>query len=121
MRILVTGGREYKNRKFLFGILNLLHKKYSISVVVHGGARGADSLADEWALENDIEREVFEVTKAEWDKYGKPAGIMRNIKMLDISQPDLVVAFKGNRGTSHMINYALENDYKVLLTDKYES
>lgn len=43
---------------------------------------------------------------ADWSKYGKAAGPMRNQKMLDEYKPDLVVALPGGRGTADMVSRA---------------
>jgi hypothetical protein len=48
-------------------------------------------------------RQCFEFV-AEWTKYGKAAGPFRNQKMLDVSEPDLVVAFAGGQGTGDMVH-----------------
>lgn len=80
-------------------------------VVIHGGQKGADKLADKWAVEHD--RRVVEF-KAHWDKYGKAAGPMRNARMLERGKPDLVVAFPGGVGTANMIKQAREAKVPVL-------
>lgn len=69
----------------------------------HGGANGADLVADSWAVTNWLP--VQEV-KAQWDKYGKSAGYRRNARMLEPPAPDLVVAFPGGRGTANMVMLA---------------
>lgn len=114
MKILVCGGRDYNNYSFIKYVLDNINKKlipHTITCIVHGGARGADSLAGKWAKENNIYCQVYE---AEWDKYGKSAGIKRNEKMLKNSDPNLVVAFSGGRGTNHMVEHSLKKNYKVL-------
>jgi hypothetical protein len=72
--------------------------------IIHGGAPGADRIAG-WLAE-DFGFTVREF-KANWDRGGKRAGILRNIKMLDAS-PDLVIAFWDgkSRGTKHTIDEA---------------
>jgi hypothetical protein len=100
MRILVCGGRDFNNRLFLAATLESLGP---ITRVIHGGARGADMLAGEWAIENGI---PFEVFGADWEKYGRAAGPRRNAEMLAKGKPDLVVAFPGGRGTADMVRRA---------------
>jgi hypothetical protein len=72
--------------------------------IIHGGAPGADRTAG-WLAE-DFGFTVREF-KANWDRDGKRAGILRNIKMLD-TKPDLVLAFWDgkSRGTKHVIDEA---------------
>lgn len=68
--------------------------------VVSGGARGADQLGEMWAEEEG--REFIEFP-ANWSKYGKAAGIMRNIEMANYA--DMLLAFPAadSVGTVHMV------------------
>lgn len=68
--------------------------------IIHGGARGADSLCGAWARDNGVPEIVM---AAQWDKYGKQAGSMRNQWMFEILQPTYAVAFPGGVGTEHMV------------------
>jgi len=72
--------------------------------IIAGGARGADTLAFQWAL--DVERPVT-VVPARWRQHGKAAGHIRNQQMIDM-EPDLVVACPGGRGTTDCINRAIK-------------
>jgi hypothetical protein len=102
-RVLVCGGRDFKDRERAYLIMDIIHASLPVSVVIHGGARGADTLAGEWAFERGVPVEEF---KAEWTKHGKKAGPIRNQKMLDEGKPDLVVAFHGGKGTDDMVKRA---------------
>lgn len=74
--------------------------------IIVGGARGADTIAQQVAENLGIS---VKVVKAEWDKYGKSAGPIRNQKMLEM-EPDLVIAFMRGKtkGTMDMIKRARE-------------
>ncbi|KKN05312.1 hypothetical protein LCGC14_1088550 [marine sediment metagenome] len=103
MRILVCGSRIWKDRE---GIkVNLASYAAHDPVVIHGGARGADTIAGEVAKELGFEVEVF---PADWNKHGKTAGFIRNQQMLDEGKPDRLLAFHLNnsRGTQDMIDRA---------------
>lgn len=105
IKVVVTGGRDYADKASVNQVLGILgleedneyHMPHDISIA-HGGAKGADTLADDWAIVNWVPVHVYE---AKWDEHGKKAGVLRNIEMLDDFKPDLVVAFPGGRGTSH--------------------
>lgn len=105
MRILICGGRDFKDRDFLFQTLDGLHKRIGlISTVIQGGAPGADSMAKEWATKNHIFSETF---YANWRKYGRSSGFLRNERMLAEGKPGLVIAFPtGGPGTKDMIHQA---------------
>lgn len=110
MRVLVTGGRHFNEFDLLKTTLDSVHSRNPISVLIHGAASGADTLAGKWASENGIE-----VTScpADWKKYGRSAGPIRNREMLELS-PDLVVAFPGGRGTADMVSAAAQKGIEVL-------
>lgn len=98
MRLLVCGGRDYAEKDFLYGVLDGWMFR-PITVIIHGAARGADSLAGQWARDRGIEENAF---PADWKKHGKSAGPIRNQRMLVEGRPDMVCAFPGGRGTCHM-------------------
>ena len=110
MRVLVCGGREFHDRTSVYTTLDALHVKSPISLLIHGGARGADRLGWDWARSRHINARGF---YADWDYHGKSAGVIRNQEMIDKGKPELVVAFKGGRGTLDMVNRALKAGVKV--------
>lgn len=69
-------------------------------LIVSGGARGADILAERYAKECGF---YFTAIPANWDLYGKRAGMMRNAEL--VASADLVVAFWDGRskGTADTI------------------
>jgi CubicO group peptidase (beta-lactamase class C family) len=103
MKILVCGGRDYENVSAVRHALTALHVKNPISLIIEGAALGADRLAREWAEISGVPVQTFE---AEWKRYGRRAGPLRNKRMLDEGRPDGVVAFPGGAGTANMIDLA---------------
>ena len=102
MKLIITGGRDYSNYEKVCQALDEVERQFSgkIIAIVQGGAKGADALGKRWAMEKGYPIEQFD---AEWNKYGKTAGFIRNQEMLDESNPCLVVAFPGGSGTYDMI------------------
>ena len=104
MRVLVCGGRDFADRDTVFRALNALAEKYGRLNVIQGGARGADRLALDWALQApSVQLSNY---PADWQRHGKAAGAIRNQQMLDEGKPDLVLAFPGGRGTADMVRRA---------------
>jgi hypothetical protein len=99
VKVLVTGGRSFSNRTLLFAVLDGLHADHVFTTLIHGGASGADRMAGEWAASRCIPVEAY---PADWQKYGRAAGPIRNQRMID-RKPDMVVAFPGGRGTADMV------------------
>ena len=102
-RVLVCGGQAYADQAHLAVSLEALNAARPFTHLIHGAASGADSLAGRWAEERGIAVRAF---PAAWDRHGKAAGPLRNQQMLDESQPDLVIAFPGGRGTADMVERA---------------
>ncbi len=61
-----------------------------------------------WLRLRGIPREPYEVRQGEWDEIGKKAVPLRNQRMLDEGNPDLVVAFPGGGGTKDMVRRAVK-------------
>ena len=106
MKVLVCGGRNYRDRDRVFQVLDSIEAL----VVIHGGARGADQLAGAWAKERQVSCNTY---SAQWDRYGKSAGFRRNEQMLNEGNPDLIIAFPGGNGTAHMMRIARQRGYEV--------
>ena len=96
-RVLVFGGRDFHDEAAM--VTALLDELQEGDVVIHGGARGADALAGDVA--GRLMGHEVVVFPAQWAKYGKGAGPIRNQQMLD-SGVDLAVEFPGGRGTADM-------------------
>jgi hypothetical protein len=110
MRILVCGGRDYNDIEALNQALDKLHAERRITLIIEGGAAGADAHAREWANANGVDVRTF---YADWKTYGRRAGPLRNARMLDEGRPDGVVAFPGGIGTNDMIRQARTAGLKV--------
>lgn len=108
MKVGIVGSRNFNNYSDFKEYISELD--LDISTIISGGAMGADTLAERYAKENDIELLVF---KAEWTKYGKGAGFIRNTKI--VNESDLIVAFwDGNsHGTKDTITKANKKDVPV--------
>jgi len=100
MKIAVVGSRTFTNYEL---VKNVLDNCNSICMIVSGGAIGADSMGEQYAIENGIDKLII---KPQWDKYGKRAGFIRNIDIIEAS--DEVYAFWDYKsiGTKHSIRLA---------------
>ena len=124
--VLVCGGRNFgmkwdsgrmifiinqEERDLLFRVLTNLHAQCEFTKLIHGAARGADTLAEHWALAHGIAVRPY---PADWQSFGRRAGFMRNEQMFTDGKPELVVAFKGNSGTHNMIAIARQGGCRVI-------
>jgi YspA, cpYpsA-related SLOG family len=108
-RVLVTGGRNYKDRTTLVSTLDGIHTAMPITMLLLGGAPGADFMAWGWASDNDV---PVTVIRADWEKYGKRAGPIRNAALLN-EGPDFILAFPGGRGTADCCRQARDRGIPV--------
>lgn len=102
-RVLICGSRTWMDSDAIRDRIFLLPKG---SVVIHGGAMGADALAGRWARFYGHEEVVF---PADWSRNGRAAGPIRNHRMLIEGKPDRVIAFRmpgESRGTDDMVRRA---------------
>lgn len=112
MRVLVCGGRAFNDPLTIGSWLGGIHKNNGpITLLIEGGASGADFLARKFAKFQGIPVKTF---SADWGRHGKSAGPRRNKQMLDEGKPDLVVAFPGGNGTANMVEQARAAGIRVL-------
>ena len=106
MKIIVAGSRCFNDYNKLSKVLDeYIGTKCGVKII-SGGARGADLLGERYAIEHGIEVERH---PAEWDKYGKFAGLKRNEDMArSVGESGILFAFWDgiSRGTGAMIKYA---------------
>jgi len=110
MRILVCGGRDLELEAVWDWLEGHAHEECCdalnrashvlITHVIQGGATGADTGADRWARASRIPVLCF---RADWDRYGRRAGPLRNTRMLVEGQPDVAIAFQGGAGTADLV------------------
>lgn len=102
MKIAIVGGRNFTDYDLLFDSM-LLVAFEDIEEIISGGARGADSLGEQYASYYAYPIRKF---LPDWDKYGKSAGFIRNQTIVDAC--DIVVAFWDgkSRGTADTIEKA---------------
>lgn len=116
MRVLVCGGRHFNDAMTLGSWLGGIHKNSGpITLLIEGGASGADFMARKFAEWQDIPVQTFH---ADWARHGRKAGPLRNRQMLEDGKPDLVVAFDGGKGTADMITQARSAGVRVLIATK---
>ena len=105
IRLIVAGGRDFADYQSLKTKLDyfLKDRRCDDIEIISGTARGADQLGERYAKERGLE---LVRCPAEWDKFGKRAGYLRNSHMATLAT-HCVCAWDGSSsGTRHMINLA---------------
>ena len=111
MRAAIIGSRTFDNYNLLSETLSEYENQ--ITLMVSGGAKGADKLGEKWAKEKNKEVLIF---YPEWEKYGKSAGFKRNKDIIENS--DIVFAFWDgqSKGTQSSIELSkkLNKELKII-------
>jgi len=112
-KVIVTGGRNYKDEKVAFQALDWAFQKFDIGEVVQGGATGADALARKWGKSRGM---WVTTCRALWKLFGKAAGPIRNQAMISGNKDAAcLIAFPGGRGTDNCIACALKAKIPVYI------
>ena len=78
--LLIAGSRNFEDWKiFEMVTREIIDGDERFTVIVEGGASGADSMARRYAEENGMKAEEF---RADWKQYGRAAGPKRNDEMV---------------------------------------
>lgn len=135
MRVLVTGSRDWRDRRVIYQALlvNVVEPHWEKGydgeghfidwvpprdfVLVHGDCpTGADAIADDWGISHFLHVERH---PADWERLGKRAGFVRNAEMV-MRGADLCLAFIKNnsRGASMTADLAEKAGIKTV---RYEA
>lgn len=118
MRVLICGSRDWTNKSVITFFLDKLLESFESITIIEGCCRGADRVACEYGLDNP--KVIHEHFPADWKKYGRAAGPIRNQQMIDEGNPDVVVAFTddliASKGTRDMVERSTKADIRVYLT-----
>jgi UDP-N-acetylglucosamine:LPS N-acetylglucosamine transferase len=115
VRIIVCGGRRYEDDVIVDAVLDRLHRKTPVTLLIHGGATGADALARSWAMHRGVLTDTY---PAAWKTHGLAAGSIRNAWMLREGRPELVVAFPGGPGTADMLRQTRQAGCPVVVVER---
>ncbi|MBQ3225927.1 MAG: hypothetical protein IJB48_02595 [Clostridia bacterium] len=108
MKLLIAGSRKINYFDFSKYIPN------DITTIISGGAKGIDSLAEDYA---DAHRLSKIIIRPEYNKYGKAAPLKRNELLVQIADKILIVWDGLSKGTKYTIDYAnkLNKDMKIII------
>lgn len=96
--LIIAGSRNFQDYDLLCSWMREVQSP--IREIVSGCASGADSLGERWAIERSIPLKLF---PANWEKYGKAAGPIRNKQMAEYADCALVFWSGNSAGSRSMI------------------
>ena len=118
-KLLVTGSRTIMYGKLIFSILDLIKAKHGFDEIIVGDARGVDMVTLNWCLSQSPSM-YYKVYKADWKKYGKAAGPIRNKEMVKDCDFGIGIWDGKSRGTKHCIG-ELKKAGKLVEVFTYEN
>lgn len=110
MKLIIAGGRSRRLTHEDIKLLDEIYQQEDVTTVISGDCHGVDREAAEWAERKNI---FVWREPAQWAKYGRRAGPIRNEKMAEMA--DAVVLFPGGVGTNSMFQIAKK--YKLRIYD----
>ena len=115
MKVIIAGGRDFKNQKVLNHLLDL-YINIEEDEIVSGDARGVDTMAAEWAKARCVAVKHF---PAYWNLYGSNAGYIRNAEMGEYADKLIAIWDGKSPGTKHMIQTMKfrQKPYKIFSYD----
>ena len=100
MRLIIAGDRRFEDYALLCSWVHDVSHMWAFTVIVSGGAWGADRMGERYAKENGIRLVRFD---ADWDAYGNAAGPRRNREMAEYANALLAFRASDSKGTRDMI------------------
>lgn len=111
MKVIIAGSRDITRRDWVDQAMAEFIKQFGAPTqIVSGGARGADALGVDWAIANKV---PFKYFLADWDRYGRLAGHIRNLEMAKYADGLCAIWNGHSRGTANMIHNARTYKLKV--------
>ena len=110
MKVIIAGSREITDFKVIQEAVE--KSTFKPTEIVSGGARGVDTLGEEWAYVHKVPIKKF---LAQWNKYGRSAGFKRNVEMAEYADALIAVWDGKSKGTKHMIDQAKIKLLKVFI------
>lgn len=108
MKTIIAGSRTITEYQY---ILDAIHEsEFEITEIVSGTAKGVDILGERYAKESNI---LLTKYPADWNKYGKSAGYIRNAEMAKYADQLIAIWDGDSRGTKNMIDIAEKHNLKI--------
>lgn len=110
MKISITGSRSFTNYFLFAEKINSFLQDNDVTAIISGGASGVDSLAKKYCKEKDILLVEF---LPDWKQFGKRAGIIRNKKIIEASDFNIIFWDGKSKGSKFNIDYCKKNNKKM--------
>jgi hypothetical protein len=108
MKTIIAGGRTITDYSLVLSALR--ESEFQPTEIVSGMAAGVDTLAVQYATENNLPLKEFH---ADWKTHGRSAGYRRNREMAEYGEALIAIWDGESRGTKNMIEEATKRGLRV--------
>ena len=111
MKLLVCGGLSFRRDRLIFENLYRIRTRYGMSALVHGGGSGAEAMTTKWANFLRLPCTIYEPDR---ERFGQDAERLRSMDMVDLEQPDMVLAFPSDAATRFTLEYVTRHPHRII-------
>ena len=112
MKMLIVGSRSIKD----FDLSPYIPK--SVDTIISGGAKGIDSLAEQYA---DLHRLSKYILRPRYALYGRGAPLRRNEEMVHLADAVLIIWDGHSKGTEYTLKYCKKMNKAITLLNTAET
>ncbi len=105
MRLLIVGSRSIIDHDLS------AHIPEGVDLIISGGAKGIDTLAEQYADAHGIEKLIV---RPQYDRFGRAAPIRRNEEMVGLCDAVLAIWDGESRGTGYTLDYARKKGKEII-------
>ena len=111
MKVIIAGSRSVTDYGYVEDAMREAGKLGIVPTqILSGHAKGVDHLGERWADEHKIPCSTY---PADWRLYGRAAGPIRNIQMVEEADALVAIHDGKSKGTAHVVGYAMKQGLKV--------
>lgn len=116
MKVLISGSRTITNKNIVYTAIE--KSPFNPDTIIHGGAKGVDSIAKSWAIDNNIEIDSYSIddedNRYSYDKHKKRAPLIRNKIMVNKADALIAIWDRKSTGTMHTLDIAKDEGMKLI-------
>ena len=121
MKVVICGSRRFNDADADAAVAEAVERsRYEVTTVVSGVAPGIDRAGERWAESRGIQADRY---PADWDRYGRAAGPIRNKQMVDVADAVIAVMWMGieSRGTASTIGFTRQAGKPLAIAHAYKT
>lgn len=111
-KVAIVGSRRFTDYELMKKVLD--PQLDNIALIISGGAKGADTLAQKYAQENGIPIHIY---YPKYSEFGKRAPLRRNVVIANLAEKMIAFAYPDSRGTRHVVSKMKQLNKPVVVVE----